>query len=445
MYLTLTKYIITGGKKLHGEVALSGAKNAGFKALIAALLADNPSQICGLSLISEIEFAKETIVSLGGKITAKSEPHCLMVDPVNLNAFEIPAQIGVKSRSSTMYVGPLLKKFGQAILPIPGGDKVGARPIDRHLEGLEALGAKIKFADGIFAVSAPSRLKGSHYRFHKNTHTGTETLLMCAVWADGITILENAAAEPEVDDLITLLNSMGAKIMRLDARTIRIVGVNSLRGVHHTVMKDRIEAATFACLALATGGNIKVLGADPLVLTALLEKINEIGGRWEKDAQGVRFWFEKSLTATDVMTSFYPGFMTDWQPIWTALMTQACGESVVHETIYENRFQHISDLEKMRGRFQLFNPKVPNPETIYNFNLSDDKPENFHAVRIFGPVNLQGSEIKIHDIRRGATILLAGLAAHGRTIISDPDDQIKRGYENLTGRLQKLGADIIIK
>jgi UDP-N-acetylglucosamine 1-carboxyvinyltransferase len=426
----VTKYTVVGGKPLKGNVALAGAKNAGFKALIASLLADTPSNILGLGQISEIEFARKVIKSLGGDCQAA------------LKNFEIPAEIGRKSRSVTMYVGPLLKKFGKAILPVPGGDKIGVRPIDRHIEGLTALGASVRFANDTYYVEARKGLKGTTFRFSKNTHTGTETLLMCAVFASGVTILENAAAEPEVDDMITLLNSMGAKIMRLDGRTIKIVGVDSLRGVNHTVMKDRLEAATFAAAALGTKGDVKVLGADPLVLTSFLEKVNEIGGRWEKDSAGIRFWWEKPLVATDLTATYYPGFMTDWQPVWTALMTQASGTSVIHETVYESRFAHVSDLEKMGGRFHFFNPKVEDPEKTYNFNLEDDKPGSFHAVKVAGPTSLIGAEIEVNDIRRGATVILAGLMARGKTIINDPQDQIKRGYENLVGRLRDLGANI---
>lgn len=430
---------------MRGEVELAGAKNAGFKALIASLLCDSPSKICGLGLISEVDFAKEVIRSIGVEIKDTENPHCLVINPQNLAKFEVPKEIGKKSRSVTMYAGPLLKKFGKAVLPVPGGDKIGVRPIDRHLEGLESLGANIKFENGTFYIDANDGLKGTTYRFRKNTHTGTETLLMAAVFAKGETILENAAAEPEVDDLITLLNSMGAKIMRPDARTITIIGVDRLRGVNHTVMKDRIEAATFACFAIATKGDINVIGANPLVLTAFLEKLNEAGGRWEKNEKGIRFWFEKQLAASSVTATYYPGFMTDWQPVWTALMTQATGESVVHETVYESRFGHIGDLEKMGGKFSFFNPQVIDPDKTYNFNIADDKPGNFHAVKITGPVDLKGGEIEINDIRRGATIMLAGLAAKGKTVIIDPNDQVKRGYEDLVSRLQKLGAGVIIE
>lgn len=440
----MTKYVIRGGTPLRGEVRLAGAKNAGFKAIIASLLADTPSIICRLGLISEVEFAKEIIAALGGETRILDDPHCLEINPLGIHSFIVPKEIGEKSRSVTMYVGPLLKKFGKAVLPAPGGDPISKRPIDRHIDGLIALGADVTFKDGTYYIKAPRGLVGTTFRFRKNTHTGTETLLMCAVWAKGVTILENAAAEPEVDDLITLLNAMGGKIMRLDARTIRVIGVEKLRGVRHTVMLDRIEAATFACMALATKGDITIFGADPLVLTAFLEKVNEIGGRWEKTKEGLRFWYERPLLATDVETALYPGFMTDWQPIWTALMTQASGISKVHETVYEQRFSHIKDLEIMGGKFEFYNPDVANPEITYNFNLEDDKPENFHAVRIFGPVPLTGTTIEINDIRRGATMFLAGMIASGETTILDPKDQIKRGYEDLPGRLKKLGARITI-
>ncbi len=438
----MAKYIIHGGTPLRGQVALAGAKNAGFKAMIAALLGDSPSTICGLGLISEIDFAKKVITDLGGKVSQGEDRHSLIVDPRKLKRSEISPEIGKLSRSTTMYVGPLLKRFGKARLAVPGGDKIGTRPIDRHLEGLEALGAKVAFTDGEFLVQAPDGLVGTTYRFRKNTHTGTETLLMCAVTARGETILDNAAAEPEVDDLITLLNAMGAKIMRLSGRTIRVLGVDKLHSVRHTVMKDRLEAATLACMALGTRGDIKVLGADPLVLTAFLEKLNEVGGRWEKDADGIRFWWERELVATDVTATFYPGFMTDWQPLWSALMTQARGDSLIHETVYESRFSHITDLTNMGGKFSFTNPTVSDPESIYNFNLADDKPENFHAVIVSGPTKLVGTELTINDIRRGATIILAGMVASGTTTIIDPQDQIGRGYEDLVERLNNLGAKI---
>lgn len=438
----MTKYIVTGGVPLRGKITLRGAKNAGFKAMIAALLANSPSEISNLGLISEIEFARKVITSLGGKTRETDDPHCLVVDPRKLESFTVPQELGEKSRAVTMYVGPILRRFGRAILPVPGGDPISRRPIDRHIEGLTALGARVEFKDGVFRVEAPEGLVGARYRFKKNTHTGTETLLMCAVWAKGETFLENAAAEPEVDDLINFLNAMGVKITRVAPRTIKIIGVTRLEGAKHKVMADRNEAVTFGCMALATRGEVFVEGADPKVLEAFLEKIREIGGVGEVKNDGILFRFERPLKATDVATGPYPGFMTDWQPLWTALLTQAAGKSVVHETVFENRFHYVADLLRMGAKITLFNPEVPDPDNFYNFNIEDDDPKNKHAAKIVGPTKLMGTKVEIDDIRRGATTLLAGLAASGRTVILDRKDQIKRGYEDLVGRLVSLGARI---
>lgn len=441
----MTIYKVTGGAKLKGQVELRGAKNAGFKAIIASLLADSPSEISNLSLISEIDFAKEIISSLGGKVEASSDTHDLVVDPTKLTSFEVPFEIGNKSRSSTMYVGPLLKKFGQAVMPVPGGDvAIGKRPIDRHLAGLEALGATVEHKDGKYYISAPNGLRGTTYRFAKNTHTGTETLLMCAVFAKGETTLENAAEEPEVDSLIAFLTNMGGKIKR-QGRTIKIEGVTSLHGAKHKIMTDRLETAAFGCFALATKGEIEVVGADPKVLTAFLEKVEAIGGTWQETDNGVVFRYGNPLRATDVTTEIYPGFMTDWQPTWTALMTQCAGTSMVHETVMDTRFGFVPDLVKMGAKIEFFNPEVKNPDQVYNFNLTDHQQNQPHAIKIFGPTPLSGTEIEIDDIRRGATILLAGLVASGETIIKDPRDQIKRGYEDLIGKLVSLGAQITIE
>lgn len=421
----MTKYVVTGGIPLHGQVRLHGAKNAGFKAMIAALLADSPSTICGLGLISEIDFAKQIITQLGGKVIEKNDPHCLEINPANLNFFAVNKEFGEKSRASNLYAPPLLAKFGKAILPFPGGDKIGKRPLERHFSGLEKMGAKIKISPEEIFFEAPNGLKGVNFRFEKNTHTGTEFLIMAAVKAQGITILENAAAEPEVDDLIKFLNLMGAKVKRIAPRTIKIIGVKNLHGAKHTVMKDRNEAVTFICAALATKGKVEVLGLDSKVLTAFFEKIKD-----------------DKLSATNVITAPYPGFMTDWQPLWATLMTQASGVSTIHETVYEKRFDYIPSLIKMGARIEFFEPKVKNPESFYNFNLEDDDPKNKHAIKIFGPTKLIGQEIEVNDIRSGATALLAGLIASGETIVVDPQDQIKRGYENLAPNLLNLGARI---
>lgn len=440
----MTKYVVSGGTPLAGQVKLHGAKNAGFKAMIAALLADSPSTICDLGLISEIDFAKQVIITLGGKVSQETDPHCLTIDPQNLNSFIVPAEIGEKSRASNLYAPPLLVRFGKAVLPIPGGDKIGKRPLERHFAGLEAMGAKIEINDAKIVIEAKEGLRGVTYCFLKNTHTGTEFLVMAAVKADGITILENAAAEPEVDDLIKLLNSMGGKIERIAPRTVKIIGVKKLHGTKHIVMKDRNEAVTFACVALATRGEIFVEEADPKVLEIFLEKIGEIGGIREIGDNGILFRFEKTLSAANIVAAPYPAFMTDWQPLWSTLMTQAHGESIIHETIYEKRFDYVPALLKMGAKIDFFEPGLDNPDEVYNFNLIDDTKDNKHAIKIVGPTKLNGVEIEVNDVRSGATALMAGLIAQGQTIVLDPRDQIKRGYEALPEQLISLGAKIKI-
>src|SRR3989344_1076868 len=440
----MTTYTVTGGTPLRGKVELRGAKNAGFKEMIAALLADTPSQICNLGLISEINFASQIIQTLGGRVVPRTDPHCVEVDPAGIGNFEIPSEMSSKSRFSMMYAGPLLSRFGKVAFPQPGGDKFAKRPIDRHIDGLRALGAEVEFKNDTFFASAPNGLIGTTYHFPKSTHNGTEVLILAAVKARGTTILENAAAEPEIDDMIKFLNTMGAKITRVEPRTIKIDGVSSLKGVTHHVMPDRNEAVTYACMALGTRGDVSVYKANPSVLKEFLEKAEESGGGIQISSDYIRVYFKGPLNGTHVITAPYPGFMTDWQPLWATLMTQASGESIVHETIYENRFDYVPGLIEMGARIESYEPDVPDPDEFYSFNLSDDTPRSKHAIKIFGPCNLTGNHVEVNDIRSGATALLAGMIAQGTTTIFDPKDQIKRGYDDLAGRLTSLGAHIEI-
>lgn len=443
----MTKYVVIGGTPLKGTVALHGAKNAGFKAMIAALLADSPSTLNNLGLISEIDFAKQVIAALGGKITDQQDPHSLEVDPRGLSKFEIPSEVGSKSRSSMMYAGPLLARFGKATIPTPGGDiAIGTRPIERHLDGLRAMGVDITVdKSGTYSLIAPHGLSGCKYKFSKITHTGTETLILAAVKAKGVTILENCAQDPEIDNLIEYLTKMGARVNRTLPTTIEIKGVETLSGAMHEILPDRVEAATFACMALGTKGEIEVLGANPFILHSLLYKIEEIGGGFEIKDNSIIFRYTKPLTATNLTTAPYPGFLTDWQPLWTTLMTQATGVSQVHETVHDSRFGFVDNLLKMGAKIELYNPVVSNPQFIYQFNIIDDKPENRHAAKVFGQTSLTGADLEIVEIRGGATALLSGMIATGQTTISDPKDQIVRGYESLPERLKSLGAKITVE
>jgi len=435
----MQKLIIDGDNRLCGEVTLCGAKNSGFKLMIAALLSGKKCKITNFSKIGDVLSTAKIIEELGGKVTFE-ENHELLVEGGTLNKSELSERHGRLSRASTYFVGPLLSRFGKATIPVPGGCKIGRRPLERHLEGFKALGANFKFKGDFCLIEAPN-LQGTTYCFPKNTHGGTDVMIIAAVLAEGETLLENAALEPEIDDLIAFLNQMGAKIKRLSKRRILIQGVKKLKGASFEVMPDRNEAVTFACAALITKGDVLVKGANPDVLSAFLKKVKAINGGYQLAKNGIRFFCNNSLHSSRVTTAIYPGFMTDWQALWTVLMTQAKGTSIVHETIFENRFGYVEDLVKMGAKIELFNPKVASPETYYNFNWKDDRPSYFHAAKIYGPTALRGSRFAISDIRAGATLILAALVAHGKTELSGVE-HIDRGYEDLEGRLQNLGAKI---
>lgn len=432
----MARIVIEGGQPLRGEVTVLGAKNVGFKMMIASLLGEGISTINNLPHVADVFLVKEIIESLGGKVTI--ENHTATIDPSGVDSNRIPMRLGEKARASTMFIPVLLHLFGEAQAPYPGGDKIGRRPIDRHLHGLQALGAKIETKEN--HVLAKGKLQGADYHFSKITHTGTETLILAAVKAKGITKLENVAIEPEVDNLIAFLNQMGAKIQR-QHRLIRIEGVTKLAGTEFTVMPDQNEVVTFTCMALATKGDITIKNAEKDHLVSFLEKVTDIGGQYEFTGSDFHVWWEEPLRAATLVTSPYPGFKTDWQPVWTALMTQVEGESVVHEAVFENRFTYVPLLNQMGARIELFNHDIPNPEEFYNFNLEDDRPEYFHAAKIYGPTALHSGEYSVPDIRAGATLTLAALVAHGQTILTDVE-HIHRGYEHLVERLQGLGAKV---
>jgi UDP-N-acetylglucosamine 1-carboxyvinyltransferase len=339
-----------------------------------------------------------------------------------------------------MFLAPLLARLKKATVPLPGGDQIGNRPLNRHFDSLRALGAKIEVKDDRVEAEC-KQLIGGHYHFPKNSHTGTETMIMAAVLAYGKTIIDNAALEPEVDDLIDLLNAMGAKINRQANRRIEIEGVRKLSSVIHKVMPDRNEAVSYAVAALTTQGDIVVENARQEHLTAFLEKLSQAGGGFEVSAYGIRFFYKQPLKATNINTSPHPGFMTDWQPLWAILATQSKGESEIVETVFTNRFQYAKDLQAMGAKIIFFQPKPKKPEDFYNFNLADDQPEFKHGMKIIGQTQLIGKECVINDIRAGATLALAGLTAKGTTSLTGLE-HIDRGYEDFAGRLLTLGANI---
>jgi UDP-N-acetylglucosamine 1-carboxyvinyltransferase len=435
----MSKFVITGGTPLHGSVRVGGAKNASYKLMIASLLGKTESRLLNFSRISDVELVSKIIAYLGCGVNKAGE-RAIFIDPSTLSDFKIDKEHGEQGRFSTMFIPVLLHAFGKAEVPAPGGDKIGKRPLDRHFDGLTALGAKVWFEDGMYKAETKG-LVGTTYRFKKNSHTGTETLIMAAVLAKGKTILENAALEPEIDDLIDFLNEMGANIRRRSHRVIEIVGVNELHGAIHKIIPDRNETVSYACAAISTKGDVIIENARHDHLTAFLEKLDEIGAGYEIGNYGIRFFYKGPLRATDVTTEIEPGFMTDWQPLWATVMTQCEGQSVIHETIMANRFQYVDELEKMGVKIDKYNPEVPYPEKTYNFDLENDEPANKHAITIHGKADLKAGNFTVKDLRHGATLILAAMTARGVTTISGIE-HVDRGYENLDGRLRSMGAKI---
>jgi UDP-N-acetylglucosamine 1-carboxyvinyltransferase len=436
----MEKYIIRGGKQLKGTITPSGAKNVALKVLVAACLTDEEVVIHNIPHISDFFLMADIMKDLGGLIAI--DDHTIRVKMEHFKTSSIPLDKASHARASVMFLAPLLARTGEAIVPNPGGCRLGARPVDRMTDGIELMNAEIEYRseDGYFHGRTDG-LQGITYTFDKNTHTGTETMIIAGALARGQTILKNAAEEPEIDDLISLLNSMGAKIVRSGKREITIDGVEKLHGTEFTITPDRNEIVTWAIAALITQGDIFVQDAHTVDLEAFLKKLDEVGGGYEKRENGIRFFYRGVLKAVDVTTSIYPGFMTDWQSPWAVLMTQAEGTSIVHETVFENKLGYVKDLKKMGAKMELFNPDIENKETVYNFNLADDSPNFFHAVRIHGPASLHDAVVTMLDLRAGAAVVLAALAASGETTIHGIH-LVDRGYEKFEERLVSLGADI---
>lgn len=432
---------IAGRTPLFGSVRLGGAKNASYKLMIAALLGDSESRILNFSHISDVALVARLITELGADAHLVGDG-AYVINPVKMSKHTIDASSGEASRASTMFIPALLHRFKKAIVPFPGGDKIGKRPLERHFDGLIALGATITTNGDMIEVSAPNGLVGTTYRFEKNTHTGTETLIQAAVKASGKTILENCALETEIDDLISFLNSMGAKITRKADRVIEIVGVPTLRGAIHKIMPDQNQAVSFAVAALATKGDIIVENARKDDLAAFLDALDQIKAGYEVGTYGIRFFYKEMLQATNITTAIHPGFKTDWQPLWSTLMTQASGISTLHETVQQSRFQYVNELQAMGASIDFFNPDIKNPEEVYNFNLNDLTGTEYHAITIKGPTELHGGEFTVKDLRHGATLMIAGMCASGTTVLHDPTSHIDRGYEKLDEKFSAMGAKI---
>ncbi len=436
----MDKFIVHGGTPLKGSVRISGAKNCALKVVVAGLYSEEPIVLHNIPNLSDTRVMLQILEEFGAETTFIDNTVTVRARTLVNNSVSLVH--ASKCKTATLAFGPLLNLTGEAHIPDPGGDKIGKRPIDRYIDGLRALGAEVSYEDGTFHAYAPKGLRGATYRFTKNTHVGTEMMVLATVCAKGQSIIENAAQEPEIDDLISLLNKMGGDIVRTDPRTIRVNGVTSLHGTEHTILGDRLEAATFISAAMATKGQIELEGIDWMILSAFLQKVEEAGWHYEITQNGLKVWGDQ-LKATNVTTEIYPGFNTDCQSPWCVAMTQADGESTIHETIHEARFGYVKELQKMGAIIELYRPEVENPDEVYNFNLSDDHPDHPHAARISGPTQLHSAEVDAGDIRAGATLVIAALCADGASTVTGVH-HIERGYERFVERFTALGAKIDI-
>ena len=408
---------IEGGHQLEGEVTISGAKNATVALIPAAVLANGPVTIVGIPQIADVNNLCEILNILNIEVTKVADDH-LIIDPTNMKNTDLVQDAVTKLRASYYFMGALLGKYGHVRMKMPGGCYLGPRPIDLHIKGFEALGAEVKFEKGCYEITA-KELIGTKIFLDIASVGATINIMMAAVYAKGRTTIENAAKEPEIIDVATLLNTMGAKVRGAGTNVITIDGVDNLMGCFHEIIPDRIEAGTFIVIAAACAKKMRINNVIPQHLESLLSKLDEMGVNMHVGIDYVEVEESKDLKGTDVTTKPYPGFATDLQQPLTVLMTQAKGESKVEDTIYPERFKHCYELTKMGANIEVRNGEAD----------------------IEGPTPLGGTEVVATDLRCGAAMVVAGLIADGVTTISDIY-HIDRGYSELDKKLTALGAKI---
>ncbi|MDR8018530.1 UDP-N-acetylglucosamine 1-carboxyvinyltransferase [Nesterenkonia aerolata] len=429
---------IQGGKPLNGRVRVRGAKNLVPKAMVASLLGSEPSELRNIPEIKDVDIVTSLLTIHGVKVDHDREAGTLTMDPRetrNATYSEIDTHAG-DSRIPILFCGPLMHKNGEAFIPDLGGCRIGDRPIDYHLEVLRNFGAVVDKQPSGIRISAPKGLRGAKLELPYPSVGATEQVLLTAVLAEGITELKNAAVEPEIHDLIQILQQMGAIISVNTDRTIRIEGVERLSGYRHRSIPDRNESASWASAALVTQGDIYVEGAAQRDLTAFLNTYRKIGGEFEVYDDGLRFWHGGGLLQPLVLeTDVHPGFMTDWQQPMVVALTQATGVSIVHETVYENRFGFTHALQRMGASIQLHRECLgSNPCRFGQRNF-------LHSAVISGPSKLHGADIDVPDLRGGFSHLIAALAAEGTSRVTGIE-VINRGYEKFLDKLIGLGADV---
>ncbi len=417
----MDKLIIQGGQRLNGEITISGAKNAALPILCASLLAETPLQLSGVAALKDIDTTIKLLDTMGVKIARNGNK--VSLDASEVASFEATYEMVKTMRASILVLGPLLARFGTARVSLPGGCAIGSRPVDLHIKGLQAMGAAIHITHGYIQASTlhlPNRrLQGARYYMDLVTVTGTENLMMAASLAEGKTVLENAAKEPEVVDLAECLVKMGAKITGAGSDVITIVGVEKLHGANHNIVCDRIEAGTYMVATAMTGGEVRLLNARADLLDAVIEKLREAGATVTNDATSITIKSDGKLKAVNIRTAPHPAFPTDMQAQLMALNSVAEGVSKVTETIFENRFMHVQEMQR----------------------LGADISIDGNTALVKGVEYLDGATVMATDLRASASLVLAGLVARGETVI-ERIYHLDRGYEYLEEKLTKLGAKV---
>ncbi|MCB8087969.1 UDP-N-acetylglucosamine 1-carboxyvinyltransferase [Staphylococcus aureus] len=416
----MDKIVIKGGNKLTGEVKVEGAKNAVLPILTASLLAsDKPSKLVNVPALSDVETINNVLTTLNADVTYKKDENAVVVDATKTLNEEAPYEYVSKMRASILVMGPLLARLGHAIVALPGGCAIGSRPIEQHIKGFEALGAEIHLENGNIYANAKDGLKGTSIHLDFPSVGATQNIIMAASLAKGKTLIENAAKEPEIVDLANYINEMGGRITGAGTDTITINGVESLHGVEHAIIPDRIEAGTLLIAGAITRGDIFVRGAIKEHMASLVYKLEEMGVELDYQEDGIRVRAEGELQPIDIKTLPHPGFPTDMQSQMMALLLTANGHKVVTETVFENRFMHVAEFKRMNA----------------NINVEG------RSAKLEGKSQLQGAQVKATDLRAAAALILAGLVADGKTSVTELT-HLDRGYVDLHGKLKQLGADI---
>ena len=415
----MDKLLIRGGRALNGTVAISGAKNAALPELCAALLTAEPVTLRNVPRLQDVSTACKLLRNLGVTIDrSDATPDVIVLNAGRLTSREAPYELVKTMRASILVLGPLLARFGEARVSLPGGCAIGSRPVDQHIKGLQAMGAEIVVEHG-YIVAKAARLKGARITTDMVTVTGTENLLMAATLAEGETILENAAQEPEIPDLAEMLIAMGAKIEGHGTSRIRIEGVDRLHGVSHTVIPDRIETGTFLCAVAAAGGDVRLTHANARHLDTVIEKLREAGASIEAGDDWIRVVGNGRPRPVSFRTSEYPAFPTDMQAQFMTLNCIAEGAAVVTETIFENRFMHVNELVRLGAKIDV----------------------DGHTAVVHGVDKLSGAAVMATDLRASASLVIAGLVAEGDTVV-DRIYHLDRGYDRMEAKLRGIGADI---